>query len=148
MPIDENTAKVITEPLPDEQPTLAAAAEVRNVAAQNQPAQPARQVPTPEQQLDFFLGSIANHNLRGMVAITTQFPPEVALPAIARNYAMVLSHMTSAGDLGAILRVRGAMKKAFEEGIGKFPIQPAPPPPPTGGSQIRSALLNGGMKTE
>ena len=118
--------------------------------AKEQPAQPqpTRQVPTPEQQLDFFLGTIANHNIRGMVAITTQFPPEMALAAIARNYAMVLSHMTSAGDLGAILRVRGAMKKAFEEGIGKFPIQPAPPPAPTGGAQIRSALLNGGAKTE
>ena len=121
-----------------------------NQRAKESPAQPqpTRQVPTPEQQLDFFLGTIANHNIRGMVAITTQFPPEMALAAIARNYAMVLSHMTSAGDLGAILRVRGAMKKAFEEGIGKFPIQPAPPPAPTGGAQIRSALLNGGAKTE
>jgi hypothetical protein len=110
---------------------------------QKQPAKPA---PTPDQQLDVFLSQIANHNIRGMIAVTAGFPPEMALPAIVRSYAMVISHLTSMGDFGAIVRMRGTCKKAFEEGIGKFPIQTPPAPPTEGEAKLKAALMNGGAK--
>jgi hypothetical protein len=112
------------------------------------PKQPARPAPTPDQQLDVFLSQIANHNIRGMIAVTAGFPPEMALPAIARSYAMVISHLTSMGDFGAIVRMRGACKKAFEEGIGKFPIQTPPAPPTQGEAKLKAALMNGGAKLD
>jgi hypothetical protein len=114
-------------------------------AASSNPPNPQPRQLTPDQQLDFFLANPAQCNVHGMLAVTRQFPPEIALPAIARAYAMVLSHLTSAGDFGAILRVRGACKQAFSDGIGKVPIQAPQEPPPTGGD-IKKVLMNGGQK--
>jgi hypothetical protein len=116
-------------------------AEEQQVKQPDQPKPRQPQAMSADQQLDFFLNVTANHNIRGMVAITSQFPPETALPAIARSYAMVISHLLSVGDLGPILRLRASVKKAFEEGINKIPIQPAPPP-----QGIKPGLMNGGAR--
>ena len=112
-------------------------------AASSNPPKPQPRPLTPDQQLDFFLATPAQCNVHGMLAVIRQFPPEMALPAVARAYAMVLSHLTSAGDFGTILRIRGACKQAFADGIGKIPIQ-APQEVPPGGGDIKKVLMNGG----
>lgn len=100
-----------------------------------QTQQPAQQAPSLDDQLDAQIRQVLGITCRGILVSAPGIGPDKVVCSIARVVAEVIGN-SIVGDLSPVLMIRKAAREAFNDKLGKMPIQqvpgqqqPAGPPP-------------------